>query len=101
MKIAPTKLLIFDSSKAGTPRRLAAPRIAIDLTLKSFVWQNSRGQEHRDRRDVGGHGCGNRRLPASRRGELERANLFFAVPFKSREGFLRDCCPLDTSFRVR
>jgi uncharacterized protein (DUF302 family) len=36
----PTKLLIFGSPK-GTPLRLAAPSIAIDLPLKILVWEDA------------------------------------------------------------
>ena len=37
MKMAPTKVLIFGSPKAGTPLMLAAPSLAIDLPLKALV----------------------------------------------------------------
>jgi uncharacterized protein (DUF302 family) len=44
MRMAPTKLLIFGSPKAGTPVMLAAPSIAIDLPLKILVWEDSHGK---------------------------------------------------------
>jgi uncharacterized protein (DUF302 family) len=44
MKMPPTKLLIFGSSKAGTPLMLSAPSIAIDLPLKILVWQDRQGK---------------------------------------------------------
>ena len=37
MKMPPTKLLIFGSPKAGTPVMLAAPSIALDLSLKILI----------------------------------------------------------------
>ena len=44
IKMRPTKLLIFGSSKAGTPLMLAAPSIAIDLPLKLLVWEDIAGK---------------------------------------------------------
>jgi uncharacterized protein (DUF302 family) len=44
LKMPPTKLLIFGSSKAGTPLMLAAPSIAIDLPLKILVWEDAQGR---------------------------------------------------------
>jgi len=44
MKMPPTKLLIFGSPKAGTPLMLATPSIAIDLPLKTLVWQDTHGK---------------------------------------------------------
>ena len=44
MKMPPTKLLIFGSPKAGTPLMLAAPSIAIDLPLKTLVWEDAQGK---------------------------------------------------------
>jgi uncharacterized protein (DUF302 family) len=44
MKMRPTKLLIFGSSKGGTPLMLAAPSIAIDLPLKILVWEDGQGK---------------------------------------------------------
>ena len=43
MKMRPTKLLIFGSPQAGTPLMLAAPSIAIDLPLKTLIWEDSEG----------------------------------------------------------
>jgi uncharacterized protein (DUF302 family) len=44
MKMAPTKLLIFGSPKAGTPLMLAAPSIAIDFPLKILIWEDAQGK---------------------------------------------------------
>lgn len=44
MKMPPTKLLIFGSTKASTPLMLAARSIAIDLPLKILVWQDAQGK---------------------------------------------------------
>ena len=44
LKMAPTKLLIFGSPKAGTPLMLAAPSIAIDLPLKILIWEDAQGK---------------------------------------------------------
>jgi len=44
LHMPPTKLLIFGSSKAGTPLMLAAPSAAIDLPLKILVREDERGQ---------------------------------------------------------
>jgi uncharacterized protein (DUF302 family) len=40
----PTRLLIFGSSRAGTPLMLAAPSIAIDLPLTILVWEDGQGK---------------------------------------------------------
>jgi uncharacterized protein (DUF302 family) len=44
MSLAPTKLLIFGSPKAGTPLMAAAPSAALDLPLKILVWQDGAGK---------------------------------------------------------
>jgi len=44
MKMAPTKLLIFGSPKAGTPLMLASPSVAIDLPLKILIWEDAQGK---------------------------------------------------------
>jgi uncharacterized protein (DUF302 family) len=44
MKLRPTKLLIFGSPKAGTPVMVAALTLAIDLPLKTLVWQDDSGK---------------------------------------------------------
>ena len=44
LKMLPTKLLIFENPKGGTPVMLAAPTIAIDLPLKALVWEDSTGK---------------------------------------------------------
>ena len=36
----PTQLVIFGAPKGGTPVMVAAPTAAIDLPLKSLVWQD-------------------------------------------------------------
>lgn len=43
LKMAPTKVIIFGSPKAGTPLMLAAPSLAIDLPLKALVAQEAEG----------------------------------------------------------
>lgn len=40
MKMRPTKLLIFGNPKGGTPLMVAAPTLAIDLPLKTLVWED-------------------------------------------------------------
>jgi len=44
MTMRPTNLLIFVSTKAGTPLMLASPSIAIDLPLKMLVWEDAEGK---------------------------------------------------------
>ena len=44
LHMRPTKLLIFGSPKAGTPVRLAAPSVALDLPLKILVWEDATGK---------------------------------------------------------
>ena len=44
MRMPPTKLLIFGNPKAGTPLMLAAPMIALDLSLKLLVAEGADGQ---------------------------------------------------------
>jgi|SRR5664279_3387499 len=41
IKMRPTQLLIFGSSKAGTPLMLASPTLAIDLPLKVLIWEDA------------------------------------------------------------
>jgi uncharacterized protein (DUF302 family) len=43
MAMRPTELLIFGNAKAGTPLMLAAPTTAIDLPLKTIVWEDEGG----------------------------------------------------------
>ena len=43
LSMPPTEVLIFGNAKAGTPIMLAAPTAAIDLPLKTLVWQDSTG----------------------------------------------------------
>src|SRR2546423_15494422 len=44
LKMRPTKLLIFGNPKGGTPVMLAAPSSAIDLPLKTLIWQDAEGK---------------------------------------------------------
>jgi len=39
----PTQLLIFGNPKAGTPLMKAVPSVAIDLPLKTLIWQDADG----------------------------------------------------------
>ena len=44
LKMAPTKVLIFGSPRAGTPLMLAAPSLAIDLPLKALIAEDATGK---------------------------------------------------------
>jgi len=44
LEMKPTKLLIFGNAKAGTPLMLAAPTVALDLPLKTLVWEDVEGK---------------------------------------------------------
>jgi uncharacterized protein (DUF302 family) len=44
LEMKPTKLLIFGNAKAGTPLMLAAPTVALDLPLKTLVWEDGEGK---------------------------------------------------------
>ena len=44
LKMRPTKLLIFGNPKSGTPVMLAAPSSAIDLPLKTLIWEDAQGK---------------------------------------------------------
>ena len=44
LKMRPTQLLIFGTPKAGTPVMTAAPTLAIDLPLKTLVWEDADGK---------------------------------------------------------
>jgi uncharacterized protein (DUF302 family) len=44
LKMAPTRVIIFGSPKAGTPLMVAAPTLAIDLPLKALVAQDADGK---------------------------------------------------------
>jgi len=44
LKMRPTELLVFGSPKAGTPLMTAAPTLAIDLPLKTLVWEDADGK---------------------------------------------------------
>ncbi len=43
LDLAPTRVLVFGSPKAGTPLMQAAPLVALELPLKVLVWQGSDG----------------------------------------------------------
>jgi uncharacterized protein (DUF302 family) len=43
LEMNPTELLIFGSSKAGTPLMVASPTAAIDLPLKALAWSDADG----------------------------------------------------------
>jgi uncharacterized protein (DUF302 family) len=43
LEMNPTELLIFGSSKAGTPLMVASPTAAIDLALKALAWSDADG----------------------------------------------------------
>jgi uncharacterized protein (DUF302 family) len=44
LTMRPTQLLIFGNPKAGTPVMNAAPTAAIDLPLKTLVWEDAQGK---------------------------------------------------------
>ncbi|MGC2451003.1 MAG: DUF302 domain-containing protein [Candidatus Sulfotelmatobacter sp.] len=44
LKMAPTKVILFGSPKAGTPLMVAAPSLAIDLPLKALVAEAADGK---------------------------------------------------------
>jgi uncharacterized protein (DUF302 family) len=44
LTMAPTKLLIFGNARSGTPLMIAAPTTAIDLPLKTLIWQDADGK---------------------------------------------------------
>lgn len=44
LKMHPTQLLIFGNAKAGTPLMIASPTLAIDLPLKTLVWEDGGGK---------------------------------------------------------
>ncbi|MGC2474598.1 MAG: DUF302 domain-containing protein [Candidatus Sulfotelmatobacter sp.] len=44
LKMAPTKVILFGSPKAGTPLMVAAPSLAIDLPLKALVAEDADGK---------------------------------------------------------
>jgi uncharacterized protein (DUF302 family) len=43
LEMNPAELLIFGSSKAGTPLMVASPTAAIDLPLKALAWRDADG----------------------------------------------------------
>ena len=43
LELAPTRVLVFGSPKAGTPLMQAAPLVALELPLKVLAWQASDG----------------------------------------------------------
>jgi uncharacterized protein (DUF302 family) len=44
LTMRPTQLVIFGAPKGGTPVMVAAPTAAIDLPLKTLVWQDEEGK---------------------------------------------------------
>ena len=44
LKMRPTQLLIFGNPKGGTPLMLAARSTAIDLPIKTLVWEDADGK---------------------------------------------------------
>ena len=44
LTMLPTKLLIFGNPKGGTPLMEAAPTVAIDLPLKTLLWEDAEGR---------------------------------------------------------
>lgn len=44
LSMRPTKLIIFGAPKGGTPVMIAAPTAAIDLPLKTLVWQDEQNK---------------------------------------------------------
>jgi len=44
LKMHPTQLILFGSPKAGTPLMVASPTIAIDLPLKTLIWEDAGGK---------------------------------------------------------
>jgi len=44
LSMRPTQLVIFGAPKGGTPVMVAAPTAALDLPLKTLVWQDEEGK---------------------------------------------------------
>jgi len=44
LKMQEAHVLIFGNPKAGTPLMIASPLLALDLPLKTLVWQSSDGR---------------------------------------------------------
>ena len=44
LKMQDAHVLIFGNPKAGTPLMIASPLLALDLPLKTLVWQSSDGR---------------------------------------------------------
>jgi uncharacterized protein (DUF302 family) len=44
LSMQPAHVLVFGNPTAGTPLMVASPLIALDLPLKTLVWQDDRGQ---------------------------------------------------------
>lgn len=44
LKMRPTQLIIFGSPRSGTPVMVASPTIAIDLPLKTLIWEDDAGK---------------------------------------------------------
>ena len=43
LSMKPTEVLIFGNARAGTPLMLAAPSLALDLPLRTLVWEDENG----------------------------------------------------------
>jgi uncharacterized protein (DUF302 family) len=44
LSMQPAQVLVFGNPRAGTPLMLASPLIALDLPLKTLVWQDDGGR---------------------------------------------------------
>jgi uncharacterized protein (DUF302 family) len=40
----PTQVIVFGSPKGGTPLMIASPTVAIDLPLKTLIWEDGGGK---------------------------------------------------------
>jgi uncharacterized protein (DUF302 family) len=43
LSMRPTEVLIFGNARAGTPLMLAAPSLALDLPLRTLIWEDETG----------------------------------------------------------
>src|SRR5260370_33436150 len=43
LTMPPAHVLVFGNPKAGTPRMIAPPLVAMDLPLRMLVWQHASG----------------------------------------------------------
>lgn len=44
LELRPTKLVLFENPRAGTPLMQSAQSVAIDLPQKFLIWQNQQGE---------------------------------------------------------